>query len=311
MTISQLRYAIYLQKFRSFKKAAESLSISQPALSLQIQKLENELDIGLFDRSVNPIKVTPEGVTFLAQAAEIVASMENLQKRTTDLQDVLDGSLTIGVIPTLAPFLVPLFADHLQQDYPNFRMDIHEMITSEVIDEVRGGFIDAGLISTPVDVYGIKSTPIFYERFFLYASKEAKAKKSIRLDNIDYDTLWLLNEGNCFRDQVNNFCDLTKVRDRRSFNYRSNSIDALMRIVDTKGGWTILPELTTLGLSDEQEENISPIPKKAREIGLITQKNMHKEHFVNTLLDYIKKNIPSYMLTSRGLEIVDPGINTR
>ena len=310
MTLAQLRYAINLQKYGSFKKASEKLSISQPALSLQIQKLENELGIGLFDRSSNPIVPTGDGVTFLAQAAEIIASVDHLQNRTLNLKNELEGTLTLGVIPTLAPFLVPLFIDQLQEAFPKFKLDIHEMITEDVITEVRGGFLDAGLISTPVEVYGIRSIPIFYERFFFYTSTQAKGK-NIGLENIDYDSLWLLNEGNCFRDQVNNFCDLTKIQQGRSFNYRSNSIDALIRIVDTKGGMTILPELTTLSLDENQEENISPILKKAREIGVITQKTSLKEHFVQKMIEYIKKNIPGNMISPEGIEIVDPGIRMK
>lgn len=310
MTLAQLRYAINLQKYGSFKKASEKLSISQPALSLQIQKLENELGIGLFDRSTNPVVPTMEGITFLAQAAEIIASVDNLQSRTLNLKNELEGTLTLGVIPTLAPFLIPLFIDQLQEDFPKFKIDIHEMITEEVISEVRGGFLDAGLISTPVDVYGIRSLPIFYERFFFYTSNEEEGR-NIRLENIDYDHLWLLNEGNCFRDQVNNFCDLQKIREGRTFNYRSNSIDALIRIVDTKGGLTILPELTTLSLDERQEENISPILRKAREIGVITQKTPLKEHFVQKMIEYIQKNIPGNMISADGLEIVDPGIKMK
>ena len=307
MTLAQLRYAINLQQYGSFKKASEKLSITQPALSLQIQKLENELGVGIFDRSSNPITPTEEGISFLIQAAEIITQVDNLHKSTINLKNNLDGTLTLGVIPTLAPFLIPLFTKQLQEDFPKFKLDIHEMITEDVIKEVRGGFLDAGLISTPVSLLGIQATPIFYERFYFYSSIESK--RSIKLENIDYDSLWLLNEGNCFRDQINNFCDLNKIQERRTFNYRSNSIDALIRIVDTKGGFTILPELTTLTLDHLQEENIAPIATKAREIGIITQRANLKEHFVNRLVDYIKKNVPNHMLVPKNLEIVDPGIN--
>ncbi len=310
MTLAQLRYAINLQKYGSFKKASEKLSITQPALSLQVQKLENELGVSLFDRSTTPVTATTEGAVFLAKASEIVANVESLEQSTIHMRNEMEGQLSLGVIPTLAPFLVPLFADQLQADFPKFKLDIHEMITEEVINEVRGGFLDAGLISTPVQLYGIRSEAIFYERFYFYSS-DYKNGKSIRLENIDYDSLWLLNEGNCFRDQVNDFCDLNKIREGRAFNYRSNSIDALVRIVDTKGGLTILPELTTLSLNEVQEENISPIQKKAREIGVITQKIHHKEHFVEKLVEYIRNNIPGHMLSLTGLEIVDPGIKMR
>ncbi len=311
MTFTQLKYAISLKKYGTFKLASKNLSISQPGLSLQIQKLEDDLGITLFDRSTSPIELTSEGEVFLKRAEEIVAGFDVLRGFTNELKSGYNDTLNLGIIPTLAPFIVPLFIDDLHQELPDFKLDIHEMTTGEIITAVKNGEMDAGLISTPIDVQGIKSILLFYERFFFYQSSQEKATGSLTLKDIDYSKLWLLNEGNCFRDQINNFCDLKKMRKNKSFVYRSNSIDALMRIVDTKGGMTIMPELTTLSLSEQQEENIEPISNKAREISIIVRHVSNKERYAQKLGEYIKRNIPHSMLNDNGLEVVDPGIVVR
>ncbi len=308
MTLQQLIYALELQKNRSFKAASHKLSISQPALSIQIQKLEEEVGLALFDRSSSPIEVTEEGKLFLIRAEELVIGASNLKQFTSSLKTDVSGKFNIGIIPTLAPFLIPLFTDHLQTKYPELDLDYHEMTTNRVIDGVRKSQLDTGLIATPVNVYGIESQPIFYEKFFFYSSHPIDATNAPSVRNVDYNNLWLLNEGNCFRDQINNFCDLQEIRKGKRFVYRSNSIDALIRIVDTKGGITILPELTTLSLTAEQENNITQIGRKAREIGIINRVNNSKQRFSDALIESITQNVPASMLTQKDLEVVDPEI---
>lgn len=217
----------------------------------------------------------------------------------------------IGIIPTLAPFLVPLFAESLQSALPLLKLDITESLTEGVVKEVQAGRFDVGIISTPINVYGINSIPLFYEKFFIYSAEPGLSDKLVvNLQDIRYEKLWLLEEGNCFRDQINNFCDLNKIRKDKAFIYRSNSIDALIRIVDTKGGMTILPELSTLSLSERQEEYLKSMDgaPKARELGLITTKSPGKGRFIEKLREYIVSNIPKSMLKADGLEVVDPQI---
>jgi LysR family hydrogen peroxide-inducible transcriptional activator len=311
MTLVQLEYALNIAKQGSFRKAAEKLHISQPALSMQIRKLEDEVGIRLFNRSATPLKPTTDGELFLERAQEIIKAANQLTSFLQNYSGMYIGILKIGIIPTLAPFLVPLFADHLQRDYPDFKLDIHEVITEKVVNGVRSGELDVGIISTPIHVFGIQSIPLFYEKFFFYTTEDTSSTKlEIDLNEINYKKLWLLEEGNCFRDQINNFCDLNKIRKNKDFVYRSNSIDALIRIVDTKGGLTILPELSTLCLSAAQEENVRIIHgiPKAREISIIVTRNHDKERFVVKLKEYIQSNIPRSMLSREGLEIVDPEI---
>ncbi len=310
MTFSQLQYALALQKYGSFKAASSKLSITQPALSLQISKLEKELGLSIFDRRKSPVSPTPEGYEFLVRAKEIVGQVDALQSFAEGVTEKVSGKIKIGIIPTLAPFLVPLFSEALQADYPGIALDISELITNDVVYGVHHGDLDAGIISTPIHKKGITNIPLFYEKFMFYTS-DSSFKKSIKLSAVDYEKLWLLNEGNCFRDQINNFCNLSEVRKKKSFVYRSNSIDALIRIVDTKGGYTILPELTTLTLSEKQEENLRPIADKpfAREIGLIIREQNNKQILFDELVKCICENIPKSMRTAKGLEVVDPDIH--
>ncbi len=311
MTLTQLRYALTLKKYQNFKKAAEQLAISQPALSVQVQKLEEEIGIKLFNRSGSPIQVTRDGDLFLIKAQEVVNNAKQLTNFANELQEDYSGSLEIGVIATLAPFLVPLFSHAIQKDYPNLQLIFKESTTEMVVNGVRSGELDVGIISTPIDVYGINSIPLFYERFYLYASAiNSGSANEVKLEDINYDELWLLNEGNCFRDQINDFCDIKSIRQGKKFIYQSNSIDALIRIVDTHGGMTILPELTTLSLNEYQEENLKMIygRPKAREIGLVVTPNYDKVRYIKLIEEYIKNNIPSHMLSQNDYEIVDPNI---
>jgi len=311
MTLTQLHYALALTKYQNFKKAADHLGISQPALSIQIQKLEENIGIKLFNRSGTPLEVTKDGELFLIRAQELMNSARQLETFVNELKEDYSGSLTIGVIPTLAPFLIPLFSSALHEDYPDLQLVFKEQITENVVNNVRNGELDLGIISTPINVYGIQSIPLFYERFYVYASREEHISTTdIRLEDINYDKLWLLDEGNCFRDQINDFCDLKAIRKDKKFIYQSNSIDALIRIVDTRGGMTILPELTTLSLNEYQEENLKIIhgQPKAREIGMIVTPNYDKVRYVKLLEEYIKANIPHHMLGQNDYEVVDPNI---
>lgn len=314
MTLNQLEYALMLRRYKRFNVAAKKLGISQPALSLQIKKLEEEIGIKLFNRSLNPVEVTVDGSLFLERSQHILTDAKRLVDFSGELKSGFEGTLKVGVIPTLSPFLIPLFANDLQQDMPGFFLDIHEVTTAMVVSGVREGTLDVGIISTPLSAAGIQVHPLFYEKFYLYTSDNRYLPESaIALEKIRYDELWLLNEGNCFRDQINNFCDLDEIRKNKRFIYRSNSIDALIRIVDTKGGMTILPELSTLSLDANQEERVRSISGKprVREISLITTKHYDKKRFIDKLKGYILSNIPKHMLSPQDQEVVDPHITIR
>ena len=312
MTINQLLYSLELSKQGNFKRAAEKLQISQPALSLQVQKLEEEIGFKLFNRSTNPIQITADGKLFLTKAQEVMTGVRQLQSFTTDLRDNYSGKLTLGIIPTLAPFLVPLFIQSIEKDYPNLQLIIYEQLTEKVINDVRNGDLDVGIISTPIDVYGVQTFLLFYEQFYVYTTG-SNTTSEFKIEDIRSERLWLLDEGNCFRDQINDFCDLKSISEGKNLIYHSNSIDALIRIVDAKGGVTILPELTSLALSADQEENLKIISgkPKAREISMVVTRQYDKKRHIDVLGEYIKKNIPYHMLEAHDYEVVDPNIKMK
>ena len=206
MTLNQLESALALYRLGAFGKAAEYIGISQPALSIQIQKLEDEIDISLFHRTSNPITPTEDGQAFLLKAQEIISGVHQLQAFSQELKADFSGSLTIGIIPTLSPFLVPLFINDLQRDFPKIKFTIKEQMTEQIIQNLRHGALDVGLISTPVELSGVTSVPLFFEKFLLYTSGETTQKTQLEVEDIDQSQLWLLEEGHCFRNQVEKIC---------------------------------------------------------------------------------------------------------
>jgi LysR family hydrogen peroxide-inducible transcriptional activator len=179
MTFNQLQYALALWKYGNYNRAADSLAISQPALSLQIQKLEEAVNLKLFNRSTSPIEVTEDGHLFLVKAQEVISGMRQLKNFAVEITANFNGTLRVGIIPTLAPFLVPLFGKSMSEAYPDLQLIIKEEITENVINNVRNGELDLGIVSTPLTVYGIKSIPIFYEKFYIYTSKVSKENQRV------------------------------------------------------------------------------------------------------------------------------------
>ncbi|MEQ8906776.1 hydrogen peroxide-inducible genes activator [Ekhidna sp.] len=312
MNLTQLEYALTLERLGSFTEASKSLGMTQPALSLQIKNLENEIGISLFDRSKSRIEPTEQGLKFLMKASEIVTAGKQLKEYAITLGTEFSGTLRIGVIPTLSPYLVPLFADSLLTKYSDLSLEIHELLTEEILQQIRVGELDGGIISTPINRQGVVVTPLFYESFFLYQDKSKPYRTPpLQVAKIDLNELWLLDEGNCFRDQVNDICSFKEKQTHNQLSYHCNSIDSLIRMVDYHGGSTILPELTTLSLDSDQEQNLIPLEKKVREVGFVTRKMTGKEHLFELLNEEIKANVPSPMRTLNGREVVDPGIGEK
>ncbi|MEO1654418.1 MAG: LysR substrate-binding domain-containing protein, partial [Bacteroidota bacterium] len=242
MTLQQLQYALALEKHGNYSRAAKAVHITQPAMSLQIQNLENQLGVLLFDRSKNPISPTPEGKLFLEKAQNLLTQAHQLKSFALELDTEIKGEIYLGVIPTLAPYFISLFIADLNEKYPEIKLHIKEATTEEIIQEVKEGKLHAGIISTPVKgKMPLSIRPLFYESFYLYISYKNPLfeKDSVAIPEIPPSQLWLLKEGNCFRDQVNNICQLKEeVHDGANLWYESNSIDALRRIVEFRGGIT-------------------------------------------------------------------------
>jgi len=306
MTLQQLHYALALKKTGSFVQAARQTGISQPGLSAQIKKLEEELDFLLFDRSKKRIEATDRGLIFLERAQLLLNEARQLRSLGEQLAQEVSGTLRVGVIPTLAPYLLPLFINQLNTHYANLKIRIKEALTEEIIRDLRSGELDGGIISTPIQSKTVFETlPLFYEPFKLFVSSNHPlfAKAEIQVEEIDPQDIWLLKEGNCFRDQVNNICEINRDRrERELFYFESNSIESLCHIVEFKGGVTFLPELTTIYLDPDKEDMVKELAgeRRVREVSLLHLPNHIRSAQLAQLAQVITANIPRNLLHQSG-----------
>lgn len=310
MNFNQLLYLKELVYTGNFSEAAENLNISQPALSAQIKQLEREVELSLIDRNERPIALTKDGEAFFEISMSILQRFEALKDLPVELENDIRGELKIGIIPTLAPYFIPLFIDDLQKNYPELKITIEELITEDIVLKVRTGHLDAGLISTPIDVKKLQFRKLFYERFYLYISSKHKLfeKEEVALDDFEMEDLWYLQEGNCFQNQVNAICTLAgKPKSKQNLAYKSNSIESLRRIVESTKGMTFIPELATLQIPSENEEMIKPIKKNqpVREISLVFASAFTKKRLIDAFCEQALASLPAYMKNPPSNWLVD------
>jgi LysR family hydrogen peroxide-inducible transcriptional activator len=292
MTIIQLKYIIAIDTYRHFAIAAENCFVSQPTLSMQLQKAEDELGVRIFDRSKQPLIPTEIGTELIEQARKIISEMAVLEEIANLRKGIISGELKVGIIPTLAPYLLPLFMQSFTEKYPLVKLVISEMTTDIITESLRQGKIDMGLLITPLQEPGIKEYPLFYEELLVFVSKKnAKKKKTYILPcDIDLNKLWLLEEGHCFRSQIENLCELKKANnDRSGVRYESGSIETLRRMVDTNDGITILPELATTDMTEDQFSQVWQFSRPApmREVSAV----VHRDFIKGKLIELVKKEI--------------------
>lgn len=310
MNLQQLEYIVAVDTWRHFSTAAEKCHVTQPTLSMMIQKLEAELDIKIFDRTRQPVVTTAIGKKIIEQARVILNEADVLKKIVVEQKGEITGELRIGIIPTLAPYLLPLFLSTFLKKYPNLKLKISELTTSQIIQELESQRLDAGILATPLKVPSIKEVPLFYEQFVVYASQNEKLmkKKYLLADDIDVNRLWLLEEGHCLRSQVVNLCELKRKETLlHNLDYEAGSIETLKKMVDMNNGITILPELALRDLSRAQEKNVrhfkAPVP--AREISIVTYRYFVKYNLIEALKKEILAKIPVHMLEEDRKEITE------
>lgn len=297
MTLVQLEYLIALDTYRHFAAAANACFITQPTLSMQVQKLEEELGVKIFDRSKQPVLPTETGITIIEQAKRIISEKNVLTEMIESKKGIINGELRIGIIPTLAPYLLPLFIQSFTKKYPLVKLMVTELTTDLIVSRLRDGKIDVGLLVTPLQENGIKEEPIFYEEMVAYVSKTNAAfkKKYVLPKDIDANKLWLLEEGHCFRSQIINLCELRKSNfESNHFNYEAGSFETLRRMVDLYDGITVLPELATFDMSAKQHQHLRYFkhPAPVREVSLVMHRNFVKRRLVEALKQQIIATIP-------------------
>ncbi len=292
-TISQLEYIIALDTYRHFGKAADKCFITQPTLSMQINKLEENFGVRIFDRSRHPVIPTELGVVLLEQARRVVNEARKMEELIEDQKSEIAGDLRIGIIPTIAPYLIPLFATSFMKNYPDVDIRVEELLTATTLQRVKDETIDVGIVVGPIDDPSIREIPIYYEKFIAYAHNTPfKTGQVISGADLESADLWLLNEGHCFREQVLNICQNRNLDN--VLNYQSGSLEALKRMVDKQGGITLLPELATLDLSESDMNKLHTfkMPTPFREVTLVMKRDFLKRRLIESLQKEIIGNLP-------------------
>lgn len=301
MTIQQLEYIIAVDNYRHFAKAAEACYVTQPTLSMMIQKLEDELAVKIFDRMVQPVAPTEIGKKIIKQAHTSIYHFKRIRELVNSEKDALTGDFKLGVIPTVASYLVPELLRYITRSEKEINLLMQEIPTCVIVESVLNGKIDGGLAATPLKNPHLVEIPIYYEKFYAYLSPEDEFfdREEVDLKDIDIRRVWLLNEIHCLRGQVESLCKKKKEDSRRTTtNYESGSLDTLINIVDYNGGLTIIPEMTAMGLPEEKQNNLRKIKGdvSVREISLVISRDFVRQKMAGAIVELIKGTVPRSML---------------
>lgn len=291
MTITQLKYVLAVAKHRNFTKAAEKTFVTQPTLSMQIQKLEDELDILIFDRSKKPIELTAVGKKIVNQAKNIVNEADRMQDVVDQEKGFIGGEFRLGIIPTIMPTLLPMFLKTFIVKYPKVQLIIEEVATHEIITKISDGHMDGAIAATPLYMDIIKERPLYYEPFVGYIPEGHRLfnKERIESSDLDIHDILLLEDGHCFRDGVINLCKSSKMAKDDSFQLESGSFETLIKLTHEGLGMTLLPYLHTLDISKDQKKYLRFFkePSPAREVSIIYNKSELKLQIINAMYDVI------------------------
>ncbi|MDN3203991.1 LysR substrate-binding domain-containing protein [Algoriphagus sediminis] len=298
MTIQQLEYLLAVDKHRHFGHAAQACFVTQPTLSAQLSKLERELGLVLFDRSKMPVIPTETGKRVIQQAKKVVSESKGIYELVAQLKGDVSGDVHLGIIPTLAPYLLHRFVKGFLEKYPKVNLIVQEMITEEIIGKLKNDELDLGIVVTPLSEPGIIEKPVFYEKFFAYISDGHPALRSARFDpsKNSREDFWVLQQGHCFREQALNICDGSS-NGKQNFHYESGSLEGLKNMVNRYKGITLLPELATFDLSVEEKNRLRPFVGETpvREVSIILNRSFLKQKMVQLLHEEISASIPQEM----------------
>lgn len=309
MTLVQLEYIIAVDTYKSFLKASQTCFVTQPTLSMQVQKLEDFLGVQIFDRKTYPITTTEIGTQIINQAKIVLSESGKIKELISNQHQEIEGALKIGIIPTIAPYLLPEVISVMMKNYPKLKLSIWENTTSEIIKSLKNGIIDCGILATPLEDEQVIETPIYYESFVSYINKNNSLfnKDLIKTEDLLNEHIWLLNEGHCMRAQALNICGISKYKDQ-GLEYNSGSIDTLIKMVDLNEGLTLLPEMALMELDKKQLTKIRKFtsPEPAREISIVTHKNFIKKRMLNAFKEEILKIIPAHMKINKSKNVLLP-----
>ena len=308
MTLVQLEYIVAVDTYRSFVGAAEKCFVTQPTLSMQVQKLEEMLNVKIFDRSKQPVVPTEIGAQIIAQARVILQESQKVKEIINSQQQDIVGELRIGIIPTVAPYLLPQVISAMMEKYPDLKLLIWEYTTEDIIHHLKTGALDCGIMATPFGDPATEELPLYYESFVTYISKNSKLykKKNIDPEDLEEENIWLLNEGHCMRSQVLNICRTTKDNRLQGLTYNTGSVETLIRMVDRNDGATLVPELALAELTNKQLSKVRSFksPEPVREISIVTHKNFIKKRMLNAFREEILAVIPKTMKQRKKKDVI-------
>ena len=301
ITLTQLEYIVAIDEYHHFATAAEKCFVTQPTLSMQIKKLEDELGVIIFDRSRQPVVPTDLGAKLIEQARMTLSATQRIKEIIQEEQQEVEGTLKIGIIPTLAPYLLPVFIGPYIRKYPAVKVEVEELVSEEIIRRLKRDMLDVGLFVTPYHDEKIVERPVFYEEMLVYAHPDSELlkKKEVGHEDIVTSDIWMLGNGHCFRNQVVNLCEMSASQHKNlPFEFESNSLETLMRIVDVEGGFTLIPELALQYMSPEKKKQVRSIAntKPLREVSVIYSRHFTKQRLITLLCDEIKSVVPAHML---------------
>lgn len=310
ITLIQLEYIVAVDTYRHFASAAEKCFVTQPTLSMQIKKLEDYLDIIIFDRSKQPVVPTLLGEKVIEQARIVLQESDRINLLIQEEKNELKGEIRIGIIPTISPYLLPLFTGIFKAKYPNVIIKVEEIVTEHIEDRLKKDLLDVGILVTPLHNKTIIEKVLYYEEMLIYTNQTHPFinKPIIKIKDIATPEIWLLNDGHCFRHQIINLCDIKEfAKSSLPFEFEGGNLDTLMRIIDKEGGYTIIPELSAMDLDFEQKkqirkfEDITPL----REISLAFTRKFAKTKLIDKLANIIQEVIPVFMLDKNRGTIVE------
>ena len=293
MTITQLKYTLAVDVFGNFTTASEKWFVTQPTLSMQVQKLEEELGVTIFNRSTKPLQVTDVGEKVLFQARKIVEESSRMNDVISEEKGIIGGTLKVGIIPTVSPTLLPLFLNIFIKKHKNVELKIEEYNTDTLSKKLEDNTIDCAIAATPLNNSKIIERPIYYEPFVAYVPEHhfLSGNKSLELDDLSNSDLLILQDGHCFRNQVLNLCSIDDLN--KQYELKSGSFETLINLSNNGPWMTIIPYLHSNNLSSNNIQNIIPFedPAPAREISMIYSKSQLKLPVINALMDTISSVI--------------------
>lgn len=298
MNLQQLKYIVAVNRFRNFARAAEASNVTQPTLSAMIVKLEEELDLRIFERNNRSVTPTTAGEKIIRQAEKALLEVERIRAIVLEDKELIGGSFNLSVGPTIAPYILSKFIKHYREHYPSVALSIQELKANHMLDALLSGELDAGIAISGNERAGVFEIPLYTERFYVYLSESCWRKLPVfKPEHLEHESMWIMKDAQCLRESAFSFC---KARTRGNRIYEAGTIDTLIRIVDENGGFTIIPEMHLPFLTESQRANVRSIEGdylSQRRVSLYIKANYIRSRMLNTITDTLKSFMPKGMMS--------------